>query len=249
VNLNAEGMPCQADGDSLDTLNRVGILALTDLDWSMRLWDLYVGDGCYTRHVNANPNNVSGDQLVPVFAARMLSTRYTVATKYNSATWYFDEMYLAMLKRLGFAQNTHDTNGSRKLLPDFLLHRVLPFIARVYTPRLVWLADVALFMNTLVTVIDLRIRNNPDHVDPFVNACATLFACNTYQPTYLSKLSTRMLEAGAINDTGFQDAEMNDSSRVANGIAWYHRTASGGNPEVGIVQLDQWDETLKIARS
>lgn len=258
MRLDKYGLPVQADGDRGDQLNRVGILALSDEAWYKKLTYLYCYPGKYVRHINGNPNNVSGDQLVPVFAAQMLTTHPQRDARFGDIT-------LAMFKRLGFAQNTHDTTpGKRKLLPDFLLHRVLPFIARVYVPvysggpfsqlkvyighAIVCLADTALFLNTLVTVIDLRSRNNPDHVDPFVNACATLYSCNVYRPTYLSKLSARMLEAGAINTTGFADAKRTGLSPVMSGLVWYHRADSGGNPEVGTVQVRQWSETLKIAR-
>ncbi len=204
--------------------------------------------------MDGNPNNVSGDQLVPVFASQMLSKRPFAPSALRATC-------RQLARRLGFAQNTHDTptnelpNGQRKLLPDFLLHRVIMFIARVYGWRtIVCFADTILFLNTLVTVIDLRLRNDPDHVDPFVNSCATLYACNVYRPTYLSKLSARTLNAGAIKTLGNNIyAETDDGipylNLVVGGLRWYHRAASGGNPEVGEVQVAQWLETLKIARS
>lgn len=244
MNLDTNGLPVQADGDALDQLNRVGILALSDGHWKLQMQMLEVDPpGVMVRHIGANPNNVSGDQLVPAFACTMVKR-----------DGYFRDMVGQLLKRFGFAQNTHDTDGSRKLVPDFLLHRVIMFIARVYAPRLAPLADVVLFINTLVTVIDLRLRNDPDHVDPFVNAVATLYSCNVYRPTYLSKLSARMLERWSIKTLGDNDSyapyAMNPiSSNVIGGLRWYHRAASGGNPEIGEVQVEQWNATLKIARS
>lgn len=298
MNLDRNGLPVQSDGDALDQLNRVGILALNDVSWRKKLaWlEMDQSRGVYTRYVNSNPNNVSGDQLVPVFAAAMFT---------DTPDMLFLVKQLA--KRLGFAQNTHDTDGSRKLVPDFMLHRVLPFIARAYPPvciegrnvdlkgyngippmasktgntmpfiasirqlitrvfgslavyladitawlghTIVCLADTALLINTLVTIIDLRVTNDPDHVDPFVNAVATLYACNVYRPTFLSKLSARMLETGALKNTGYIDRhpEWFDGP-VAGGLLHYHRAASGGNPEVGDVQIEQWKATLKIARN
>lgn len=246
MHLDKHGLPIQSDSDPLDQLNRVGLLALSDVSWAIRLHDLSVDDGVYVRHVGGNPNNVSGDQLVPVFAANMLTASRSTA-KPSLRTWLFDCLCKQLAKRLGFAQNTHDTTpGKTKLMPDFLLHRVLPFIARVYGwHTIVCLADTVLFLNTLVTVIDLRLRNNPDHVDPFVNGCATLYACNVYRPTRLSKLSARMLEAGAIET--FEGKV--GGSKVNGALRWYHRAASNGNPEIAEVQVAQWVETLKIARS
>jgi hypothetical protein len=232
------GLPIQRDFDANDQLNRVGLLSLSSERWYQQLTKLQVTPGVYRRHGKADPNNVSGDQLVPVFAAAMRWDKRE-----------FGQLTLRMLGRFGFAQNTHDTDGTRKRLPDFLLPRVLPLITRAYLPSvLVCPFDILLVIQVLLALVPYKTmddnfklhRRSPDDVDQDVNLCATLYACNLKKSTLLSRVAVRIYEENRPESLG-------GSPSVEGALRWYHRSEAGGNPEVGEVQVTQWKRALAVA--
>lgn len=233
------GLPTQRDGDRGDQLNRVGLLALLHDRWYIQLSKLRVSPGVYRRGINLSTNTVSGDQLVPVFGA---------ALRRDSKE--FNSMVMKTILRLGFAPNTHDTDGTRKFLPDFLLPRILPFMARAYLPGvLVCLTDLTLMVQVGFALLPFKtmdnqlkpVRKTGDDVDQDVNLVATLYACNMKRPTYFSKLAAREYEKK-------RPVSLGGAPNVEGALRWYHRADSGGNPEVGEVQVTMWRRALAVAQ-
>lgn len=232
------GLPVQRDFDAGDQLNRVGTLATMMPNWYTQLTKLRLKPGVYVRFVGANPNNVSGDQLVPVFGA---------ALRHDSKE--FRNLVFRMFLRLGFAQNTHDTDGTFKGIPDFLLPRVIPFIARAYLPAcMVCPFDILLVLQTLLALFPYKTmddkfwlyRKTPDDVDQDVNLVNTLYVCNMKKSTSLSRFAALLYEENRARSFGGEP-------KVDGALWWYHRAEAKGNPEIGAVQIKQWRRTLAIA--
>lgn len=237
--VDETGLPTQRDGDRGDQLNRVGLLALLHDRWYIQLAKLRVSPGVYRRGTNLPTNTVSGDQLVPVFGA---------ALRRDSKE--FNSMVMKTILRLGFAPNTHDTDGTRKFLPDFLLPRILPFMARAYLPGfLVCLTDLLLMVQIGFVLLPFKtmddqlkpVRKTGDDVDQDVNLVATLYACNMKRPTFFSKLAARLYEKK-------RPVTLGGAPNVEGALRWYHRSEAGGNPEVGEVQIAMWRRTLAVAQ-
>ncbi|CAB4200523.1 hypothetical protein UFOVP1351_47 [uncultured Caudovirales phage] len=208
MNIDAFGLPVQADGDNKDQLQRVGMIDLatelhsasTDL---MALANqcchaltsnkyLQPMPGVYVRHVGGDPANVSADQLIPVLAAHVARRDVRQVAR----------MAWTCVKRLGFAQNYKDgLNGTeRTKIPDFMLLRALPLFARahacLYPMALV--VDALLVLATAASVGPifrddklLPTRRSPDDVD---DNCiiTTLVTCRAVMPTPLSYMASRL---------------------------------------------------------
>jgi len=239
MKVDHHGLPVQTDGDAGDQLNRVGLLALLHDRWYIQLAKLRVSPGVYRRGTNLPTNTVSGDQLVPVFGATL-----------RRDSKEFNTMVMKTILRLGFAPNTHDTDGTRKFLPDFLLPRILPFMARAYLPSvLVCLTDLLLMVQVGFALLPFKtmddrftpVRKTPDDVDQDVNLVATLYTCNMKCPTFFSKLAVLLYE-------NKRPVSLGGSPNVEGALRWYHRADSGGNPEVGEVQVTMWRRALAVAQ-
>jgi len=233
MHLDANGLPVQADGDAEDQLCRIGwILATRPKGLLQPYWQaLRVGglltDGFtkFKRHANGDSRNVSGDQLVAVFCAakvvgwRLLQRRLT----------------LGMLIRLGFAQNYRRLNQNTLKIPDLLLHRVLPIVARfARLPRpLLELIDALLLLP--MTIISLLSFRGPDSVDD-TNHVVTLIACGN--ETFVAKLCILLYDKYRAPNYG--TTILGYKSSVEGAVAWYNRAESGGNPEIGFDIIDAW---------
>lgn len=261
MHLDKYGLPVQADGDANDQLQRVGMiltanalgeyLHTADGDpfdvnhecfTAIISWDsLQPSPGVYTRYVDGNPNNVSADQLLPVLASH-------VANRDTKSVW---NMFKAMTKRLGFAQNTRDGLDQKKTkwkLPDFMALRALPLFARAHKVLypVAFLADLSLVLLALFAVGPVQhddklipTKRNPDDVDDNV-IITTLITCRAIMPTPLSWLAAKLYAKLRPNNYGnIQHRTMPDGStrsikynNVYGALRWYHRAEAGGNPEI-----------------
>jgi hypothetical protein len=237
MHLDQYGLPCQADGNCEDQLNRVGLISVacvlnyfkkvevTELDArcddaiSHPMGLLMADPGVYKRHANGTPNDVTCDQLVPVIAY------HTIHGDENLGL-----MFKAMVKRFGFAQNFHK-NGEPQThtIPDFMLLRTLPLFAR----KSKWMYPIALVSDvyTLIQVISccLKARNDMDAVDDN-NLIVTLLATVTVFPTFMSKFAAFVYKK--YRPTNYGVTMLGETSNVQGAMTWYHRSESGGNPEI-----------------
>lgn len=232
--IDERGLPTQADGDAEDQLCRIGWLLTTraggaPLPYGVLAANLkrgLVSDLRYSttrwmRHAAGDPANVSGDQLVPVFAATLV----------QGMGREFNALALGMLFRLGFAQNYRRLNERTLKIPDPLLHRVLPFLVRRYLPLrpIVELCDLLLLLPmTLVSLLSFRGKNDVDDINHIV----TLIACELATPNnFVARLCVLLY------DRYRAPSHANDLNPQLTGpegaIEWYNRADSGGNPEVG----------------
>lgn len=238
MNLDKDGFIVQADGNSDDTLNRVGTMALNSDEWFDKMLELEVSSGVFVRALGNSADNVSGDQLVPVFAAAIRSP--ALQRRLSAQLW----------RRLGFSQNTRTMHSNKAKVPDLLLPRVLPFLARYegsWIPR--HLADTCALLAAMVATIPYKTHDNSivpikktgDDVDQDVNMVNTLFAIMNTHPTWVGKLAVRWYAK-------FRSPTLGKGfDNVSSGLDWYHRAASLGNPEVGHVQTGYWASARRIA--
>jgi hypothetical protein len=238
MHLDSNGFPVQADGVGDDTLQRVATLALRSMHWRLKMLELEVAPGVFVRQVGDNPNNVSGDQLMSVFAA---------AIKLKSLQ---PRLRWELIKRAGFSQNTRTMHSNKAKVPDFLLLRVLPFMCRYegsWIPR--WLGDLAAFVNVGTSLIPYKFADNSllphrkddTETDSAIHAVNTLFAIMETKPTWIGKLTVRMYA----KYRGPAPAQGQDNIEKA--LNYYHSPQFLGNPEVGEEQVILWRRAKEIA--
>ena len=261
MHLDSHGLPVQSNGDPNDQLQRCGMVVVgADLEGNVyavpldTVFDckhaveelLQPKPGTYVRYVGGDPNTVSADQLIGALAAHVSLKN----------TKQVGRMFLAMCRRLGFAQNTKDgldASNTKTKLPDFMLLRALPLFARahwlLYPAAL--LADLLLIALALSAVgpvfpdgAILPRRRGPDDVDDN-NTVLTLAVCRSRMCTPLGLLACKIY--GALRPWNLGCSETTFSQRgdltVANinshayhpvygALRHYHREEAGGNPEV-----------------
>ena len=237
MHVDKYGLPTQNNGDANDQLARVSMLVVGDNYDHMHYADalfnlLHLDAGIYTRYIGADPRSTSADQLISALAA---------FTSVNAPT-YAIQIMVKCLKRFGFAQNTINTlDGSNtKQTPDFMLIRALPLFLR--TSKLLYpltlIGDVLLVLAAIAAVGPVWKDNkgfatrSPDDVDDNV-IILTLIACRTRMPTLLSRLACKIYAKYRPWNYGCKlDNPFFTYHPVVGAMLWYHRAASGGNPEV-----------------
>lgn len=248
MNIDANGLPVQADGDAMDQLQRCGMIAVGQTI-SHRLGvypadllprdpmvaivtDLQPRPGVFVRHPGADPCNCSADQIIAALGGYIING---ISTKH---------IFREMITRGGFAQNTRDgLNGdnTKWKLPDFMFLRAAPLFSRSsrWLYPIAMIADLYLLIMAASAVLD----RDPDHVD-HNNTILTLAVCSMVMPTPVSwiarKLFTRFLpyNYGCMWSVAIDGApldpinKMNAFYPVYGSLRWYHRASSGGNPEI-----------------
>lgn len=243
-------LPCQADGDVNDQLQRVGMIltayelsgglgfeaAANEALFSAALDNaLQPRPGIYTRYVGGDPANVSADQLIAALAAHV-ARRET-----KQIGW----MALRCFARFGFAQNYKDglDGTDRRKVPDFLLLRALPLFLRA--SRLLYpvaaVADLLLVFAALAAVGPvlrddsfIPVRRTPDMVDDN-SIILTLAVCRARMVTPLSWLAAKLYAKLRPYNHGCYEAIDQgyvEHSPVYGALRWYHRAEAGGNPEI-----------------
>lgn len=248
MNLDQHGLPMQYDGDRNDQLNRVGLLITaaalrSDQGYELTALDircaraialgglLHRSPGFFLRHADASPDNCSADQIIAALAGLV-----AVGARRNVA-----RVFVATMKRFGFAQNVRDGLGSsadRKKTPDFMLFRAAPLFVRwdwaLYPLALV--VDVLLVFSAVAAVwpwvwrddkgLSKRTGNDVDD-----NCSIVTFAtCCALMPTPFSMLAA--LIYAKLRPKNFGNVFIGEKSPVMGALAWYHRRASFGNPEI-----------------
>jgi hypothetical protein len=178
MNLDFNGLPVQSNGDALDQLNRCGLIVCASLinnkgddlalDCSKAIRHLLqISPGVYVRCIGSNANNVSADQLIPLYCYKALGGPIKI-------------------KHLFFAQNTHDFDPNKPgwKFPDFMLFRALPLWCRSNSfSWLRYLADVYLYVLVLGDYVYLKTDKEPYYINCTM---LTLLTCNDVKPTLLS---------------------------------------------------------------
>jgi hypothetical protein len=220
VTINPDGSE-----DARDQLNRVGMISCAqygkpDASYHFPLslmLEFQPDPGIYTRSIGSNPNNVSADQLIPVLCYWVLSNN-----KFQASM-----MFRAMMRRFGFAQNTHDGLSSvdRKQIPDFMALRAAPLFARWSTLRHLW----DLYLYALLIGDWAYLKTNKDPVD--INCTlVTFLTCVKINPTPISKSVARLWPKLRPN--------------IYADLCRYHRAESGGNPEIAEMYKQIIEETF-----
>lgn len=220
MNLDKFNLPVQSNGDAADQLQRVGMIGVGDIlgdDFIDIPFDnalkilLQPEPGVYARFVGAVTNDVTGDQLIPTMALWVLMDSFTAIRNMN---WVF-------------AQNTRKQGEPDvKTIPDFMLLRAAPLLVRssYLLYPLCYAVDLLL---VIASIIFVCINRGFDDVDDN-NLVITLVACKAKMPTLLSYIAGKIyLKLRAY------------SPEYA--LRRYHRTESGGNPEIG----EQWCQLLR----
>lgn len=218
MHLDSHGLPCQANGDCSDQLQRVGMIGVGNIlnpasalpiSCDIALYSLLqISPGVYSRFSGATAKDVTGDQLVPVFAYWTLTRR----------TDQLELMTDSLIMRLGFAQNVQkDNDPTVKTVPDFILLRTLPFLVRLspYMYPVAFFTDILLILAAISCVLQADAQDTDDN-----NIVITLATCKAVMPTPLSLLACKIYKyfrkppgpAGALRD--------------------YHAASTGGNPEI-----------------
>jgi hypothetical protein len=229
MNVDENGLPIQSDGDKNDQLNRLGYIAAVSaltpreqycqVSPSIALWGmsslLQISPGVFTRYHGGDPNDVSADQLIPVLC--------------GFTAWSYKKnirrMFISMMKRFGFAQNTVDgLNGDYKTkkLPDFMFFRAMPLFCRAswWTYPLAWIFDLYLFVLALGDYYYLKTDKDPADVN---NTFLTISVCALIKPTLWSILAKELWLRLCPN--------------IYERLQRYHRAESGGNPDLAEIAL------------
>lgn len=218
MNLDSHGLPCQANGDCSDQLQRVGMIAIGNIlnpknkidlpIYAALISELQPSLGIYTRYSGSPTNNVTGDQLVPIFAIGAMG--YTQSILPN--------LTKQLIKRFGFAQNTYkDNDPTVHTTPDFILFRVLPFILRANKSLYVFTCvfDLLLVIASIFAVLQGSTTNTDDN-----NIIITLAVCKAKMPTPLSWLACKLYK------------HLRRPPGPAGALIDYHASSTGGNPEI-----------------
>lgn len=265
MNVDNYLLPQQANGDRNDQLQRCGMLAVAaqlnpEIDHNLAniisasTTALYREDrlqpksGVFVRYTGGDPDNVSADQLIAALCA--------FVQRLNKEE--IRNLFVAMAKRFGFAQNKKDglNADTRTKIPDFMALRALPLFFRYskFLYPLTYVVDVLLVIGALLAVGPvfhdnklLPSRRSPDDVDDN-NTFLTLLVCRTRMPTLLSMLAVKIYaklrpwnygcreETVVVKDKATMMVTNNSRYKPVYGaLRWYHRAESGGNPEVAEV--------------
>jgi hypothetical protein len=175
------------------------------------LWfTLQVQPGIYVRWTKGDPRDVSADQLISPLAAW---------TALESAD-QIRALFLATLRRFGFAQNRVDgLSGDRttKKIPDFMALRAAPLFARSKW----WLYPVANFADLYLIVLVLGdgvyrlVGKDPVDIN---NTLMTLATCRAKRPTPVSVFAAWLWPKVR--------------PEIQKDLERYHRAEAGGNPEI-----------------
>ena len=248
----------QRDGDGGDTLQREGMYAFgkwlrynqagntvviadepARRDPAAVMDKLEVKPGIFVRHPDpnkwySNPATTSRDQLVPVFA-------YCAAYEDYPRLW---RLFKAAVKRGFFAQNTTRAGAGHKAnkMPDTMIGHLGLFIrAGGYwtVPFYPWLivTDSVDLLGTLIQQIPVhweqtkrRLRfYEPRDVDDNNAIIQHLLAAN-FKPTPISWLNRQLYATTRRINNG--NIHLGETNPVMGALAWYHRSAGGGNPEM-----------------
>lgn len=223
MNLDKHGLPCQKDGDCGDQLQRVGMIGVgntlnpsgflnlpTAPELALKTL-LQPESGVFSRFSGTTTLDVTGDQLVPVFA-------YFIITQNKQQ---LNLLMLETLKRFGFAQNTRKQNDPTvRTFPDFILFRILPLIIRksklLYPLALV--LDLLLVLQSIDTVLASSETNTDDN-----NSIITMAVCRNHMVTPFSYLATKIYK------------NFRHPPGPAGALTAYHSAATGGNPEIAVL--------------
>lgn len=262
MHLDKYKLPVQVDGDANDQLQRVGMIqtafvynseiktdtdlggiTVHNLDIATKhalLNQLQPRPGIYTRFVGSNTNNVSADQLISAL------TYWIASGNVKQAAW----MFYRMVCRLGFAQNYKDglNDSSSTKLPDFMLLRSLSLFSRIHWS--LWpiavVIDLSLMLAALASVGPVWrdekgfSKRTPDDVDDNL-LILILTVCRAKMPTPLSWLAAKLYTKcrpwnyGCIHSetiNGIMTQDLDYFSPVFGALRRYHRSGSGGNPEI-----------------
>jgi hypothetical protein len=238
MNLDKYGLPVQADGDPNDQLQRVGMIGVGEILTGKSiiayrpgsaLRALQSSPGVYRRWMNGKEDNVSADQLIAALA-------YWVVAKERMQVF---RMFVAMMKRGGFAQNYKDgLDGSTKTkMPDFMLIRALPLFLRIHwcLCPLIFAFDALLVLSALSAIGPVwkddegfKARSLDDVDDN--NTVITLSVCRAVYPSLLGIIGLRIY--AKLRPVNFGNTLLKVDNRVQGALEWYHRPGSGGNPEI-----------------
>lgn len=241
-------LPVQSDGDGGDSLQKAGLWTVGAIFRSScdprRFVEDYahaarahchIGKGIWIRHPDktkfwSDPKLTTRDQLLNAFVI-------CLATK-SRRIWF--QTFLRLVLRMGFAQNTRSTDGSRRI-PDFMhLWLDVPIrtggvLAWPLRPLLL-LTDAAWVFQELIEGIiptwsheerRFRLRGKDDaDADNFVMRAALAYVVC---PTPFSWLA-RKVRAQFQNETFGQKPWM--LSRVTGALEWKHRSDSGADPRM-----------------
>lgn len=165
---------------------------------------LMASPGIYTRYPGGPTNDVAGDQLVPVAANQVCFNQRSQAMALRDA----------IVKRWGFAQNTMDINGKKKLIPiaDFVFFRMEPLFDRALT-KSSYISDLYLLWLVVGDLFYRIFNRDPADIN---NTWLTLAVCKKIRPTFISRLAAWAW------------------TYVRSDRMWwlrrYHRAEAGGNP-------------------
>lgn len=236
MHLDRYGLPCQADGNCADQLNRVGLILVAEHEkrWhkgaDLNVLYMYclvratdcaaLGQGTYTRFIGSTPDDVTCDQLVPTICAWVM--------RGNDIA--LGLMFMAMVRRFGFAQNVHKQGEpNTKTIPDFMVARTMPIFIR-YSK---WLYPLALVFDLYLIVMALSLiiqaSRDPDAVDDN-NTLVTLYTCKVRHPTFVSRLAAYLYKR--FRPTNLGVTKLDEKNHIQGAMAWYHRADNGGNPEI-----------------
>jgi hypothetical protein len=210
------GLPVQSNQDANDQLQRVGMIAvasvLTPMPTSVPVWtalekNLQPSPWVFSRFTGGQTNDVSADQLISALGA-------FIADENAPEAW---GMFKAMIKRLGFAQNTVDGLGGSqaKQVPDFMFLRAMPLFCRMswWAWPLAWLFD--LFLIAMVLGDYYYKQTDPDPAD-CNDTVLTLVVTRIKKPTWVSWLACALAKMLKLNFSGR--------------LTRYYRAETGANP-------------------
>lgn len=218
MHLDSFSLPSQANGDCNDQLQRVGMIgvgnilnpnnSITILTFFALKHLLQPYKGTYTRFSGSPTNDVTGDQLVPVYAYWVIKRKKLELM----------QMISTLIKRFGFAQNTRKNGDPTiKTTPDFILFRVLPFITRL--SPLLYLFSCVLDILLVLAAISAVVQGSEEDTDDN-NTIVTLAVCKAVMPTPLSLLAAKIY------------IKFRKPPGAAGSLRDYHAASTGGNPEV-----------------
>jgi hypothetical protein len=202
--------------------------------------------GTYVRFPQAhiwsrNPNNVSRDQLTPVFC-------YLAAESFQNnqqAREALNRLVVATVKRGMFAQNTHDQEGNKKFMPDFITPDIWAVAARGYLKSpwaplallTVLVGDTFSVLSSIVKVIPLTLADSsvipsiqkPTDVDD-TNINNIIMTQQSLFPTPMSWLARKIYKVLRRKNAG--NTELGETDAVMGAIAYYNCNDNPGITEM-----------------
>jgi hypothetical protein len=234
------GLITQTDNDGGDSANRHGSFVflsyllddrVSGIMEHSKLRNYIVESEQYVRHPDktkwySNPNNFSRDQQTPlVLACGAAQDRYALK-----------HLFAQHIKRFGFYQNTHDSNGKRKI-PDIMSPEHLGYYIRsAWQCRIHWalalyplllLGD--LFMLLGIVLTNLKADKDMDYCDD-INGQLALMQANISLPTPITLLCNKLFKTRRVTYAAIlagsctpEVEAMRPLSGTESSSAWYFR--------------------------